>query len=114
MTPIDTPTDLKVRQIMWSAAVYAAENLHLTRKFKIDHLWDGQLVLLATPNGMNIGKVHITVTEEGTLRHEKCYLNDQLIYEQTHDSEINIWESSPELVSYLPKQVGIFVENSLG
>jgi hypothetical protein len=98
---------------MWSAAVYSAENLGLTRKFNVDNLWDGQLVLIATPKGINIGNVKIVFTEDGTLRHEKCFLNEQLLYERTHDSEVNVWDATPELVSHLPEQVAIFVENAL-
>lgn len=112
-TPENSPTDLQVRTVMWCAATKSAEELGLTRKFRMDTLWDGQLVIIATPSGMNTGRVLITHKKTGTVSSEYCHLNGQLLYERTYDSAGEGWGGETKLISHLPQEVAIFVENTL-
>lgn len=103
------PKELKVRQLMWSYAIDAAQQLGLTRRDSIDNLMDGQLVMVATPHGINVGNVNMVYEETETSRHEKYYLNGALLYEHTYDSPVSSWGEYPTLVSHLPKEVMIYV-----
>lgn len=101
--------ELQIRQTMWAATLHVAEQLRLTRRESFDDLMEGQLVLIATPHGMNIGNVKMVYEETETSRHEKFYLNDALLYEHNYDSPVSTWGEHPTTVNHLPAQVVIYV-----
>jgi hypothetical protein len=104
-----TDRELKIRQIMWSYAVDAAKQLGLTRRDSIDDLLEGQLIMVATPNGMNIGNVTMVYEATETSRHEKYYVNGELLYQYDYDSPVSSWGEHPTMVNHLPKEVVIYV-----
>lgn len=101
--------ELQIRQVMWAATTHTAEQLRLTRRESFDDLMEGQLVLVATPHSMNIGKVKMVYEATETSRHEKFYVNDVLLYEHNYDSPESSWGEHPTTVSHLPEQVVIYV-----
>lgn len=105
-----TADDLQVRQVMWASSLFVAENLRMNRREEIDNLWEGQLVMIATPRGMNIGRIKVAHSETENSRHEKYHLNDELLYENTYAGTISDWGEYPTMVSHLPSDSVIYVE----
>lgn len=103
-----TANDAQVAHVMWYYAAYAAERLGMVLREEVDNLLEGQLVLVATPNGMNVGHVSVKFEEDEESRSESYSLNGQLLYEH-HFTKPETWSAHPKLISHLPEKVAVYV-----
>lgn len=108
---MSAPTTVEtITETVQTSAAEMAEKMEMRKEEKLDWrtTWDDELMMLVTPEGINIGRVKIRYGEMRTYKYEIFTLNGVTLLEKRYGITEEGWERMPTVTYHLSEDTLIY------
>lgn len=80
-----------VQEVTGAAAIEMAEKLGLQRRSNVSDLRSGQMVIIASSQGIKVGRLSSVLTEGSNVSSETYFLNNEVLFEERYHITYQDW-----------------------